>query len=504
MPKPKPKPKPKKAPTTISKIVETDSEAELDAEPVADLSQASKTVGRKMRARPKVPPAKTAKPSSTATRTSDRVTVNAKLTKASSSNSKKDVSMGNSTQNNRSKFGDIDDFLSDDPMVEVSSSIQMGKQKSAQTKLSKKNPSISHNPNDKSPEIQQVATNESQKKRGRSNKEISPEISREKIIMETQVVQPNLDESSDEIVEQTVKNSAGNSLPQDTYDSDSRNYHASFKRPRLSASPYAERISDSNLRRGLDDLSEKYENLKKRYQDLVELGLKEAERNFDKLKKKTSEDLLISMKADLAVQKAIAKEVQDLKTQIDSQKVETNSLQAKLHQTENKLAETQAENKILSAKLAANRTTAVSVESVGSKVPGSAIKVNGGIRMVGTAEAAQTAQAAQLKEDLYSDLTGLIMRSVTRGVEEDCFDCIQTGRNGTLHFKLATGNEKSADSYDDIQCSYTPLLDPSRDKALIEILPDYLAEDITFPRPYTAKFYARVFKALTEEPLPSG
>lgn len=180
------------------------------------------------------------------------------------------------------------------------------------------------------------------------------------------------------------------------------------------------------------------------------------------------------------------------------------------------LSEAQAENKTLSTKLAVNRTAAASIESVNSKVPGSAIKGNGGIRMMGTAEAAQIAQAAQLKENLYGDLTGLIILSVTREAEEDIFDCIQTGRNGSkytahfvqgflivdvaLHFKLAAGNEKSAESYDDVTCSYTPQLDPSRDKPLMELLPDYLTDEITFPRPQAAKFYARVVKALTEKP----
>jgi len=40
-------------------------------------------------------------------------------------------------------------------------------------------------------------------------------------------------------------------------------------------------------------------------------------------------------------------------------------------------------------------------------------------------------QAAQLKEDLYSDLTGLIIRGVKRDAEDDVYDCIQTGRNGS-------------------------------------------------------------------------
>ena len=51
--------------------------------------------------------------------------------------------------------------------------------------------------------------------------------------------------------------------------------------------------------------------------------------------------------------------------------------------------------------------------------------------MVGSAEAAHAAQVAQLKEDLYSDLTGLILRGVDIGSDSDTYDCIQTGRNGS-------------------------------------------------------------------------
>lgn len=45
-----------------------------------------------------------------------------------------------------------------------------------------------------------------------------------------------------------------------------------------------------------------------------------------------------------------------------------------------------------------------------------------------------------------------------------------------------------------------PQLDPGRDRDLIDLLPDYLVEEITFPRAHAAKFYARVIKSLAERP----
>lgn len=221
---------------------------------------------------------------------------------------------------------------------------------------------------------------------------------------------------------------------------------------------------------------------------------------------------------------ALQTQVAQLKASLAESQAENKTLKAenKIFASENKtlISENKnltSENKTITTKLAANRTAASSVESVHSKVPGSAVKSNGGIRMVGTAEAAQLAQAAQLKEDIYGDLTGLIIQGVKREAEEDVFNCLQTSRNGSklpihlppkpsltlniaLHFKLEIANDKSAESYDDAQCSYVPQLDPSRDQGLMELLPDYLVDEITFPRHQAAKFYARVVKALTEKP----
>lgn len=148
-------------------------------------------------------------------------------------------------------------------------------------------------------------------------------------------------------------------------------------------------------------------------------------------------DLIESRTKEKEAQAALAKEVPGLKKKLDAKNAEIKSLQEQLKHINASLSEAQSENKTLSAKLAANRTAAASIESANARVPGSAVKANGGIRLMGTAEAAQVAQAAQLKEDIYRDLTGLIIRSVKRDAEEDLFDCIQTGRNGSkFHFYI--------------------------------------------------------------------
>ena len=75
--------------------------------------------------------------------------------------------------------------------------------------------------------------------------------------------------------------------------------------------------------------------------------------------------------------------------------------------------------KTLHAKLAATRQTSASLEQGGKGKAGG--------------DSVREAKKRVLKEELYSDLTGLIIRDVRRkeGEAEDVYDCIQTGRNGS-------------------------------------------------------------------------
>lgn len=77
-------------------------------------------------------------------------------------------------------------------------------------------------------------------------------------------------------------------------------------------------------------------------------------------------------------------------------------------------------------------------------------------------------------------------------------NCRSLTRLSALHFKLAAEKTEKADSYDDVQFSYRPQLDTNRDRDLMGMLPDYLTEEITFPRLHASKFYTRVTKALME------
>lgn len=73
--------------------------------------------------------------------------------------------------------------------------------------------------------------------------------------------------------------------------------------------------------------------------------------------------------------------------------------------------------------------------------------------------------------------------------------------NGTavaLHFKLGIVTN-SDNSYEETDFLYTPRLDNDRDRDLLELLPDYLSEEITFSRLNAGMFYGRVVETLMKK-----
>jgi len=75
-----------------------------------------------------------------------------------------------------------------------------------------------------------------------------------------------------------------------------------------------------------------------------------------------------------------------------------------------------------------------------------------------------------------------------------------TNQFPALHFKLYIDQEYAkAATFEETEFLYTPLLDANRDRGLIELMPEYLTEDITFARQNAAKFYGRVVDTLTKK-----
>ncbi|KAL4993599.1 chromosome segregation protein Csm1/Pcs1-domain-containing protein [Aspergillus recurvatus] len=325
---------------------------------------------------------------------------------------------------------------------------------------------------------------------------------------------PNAEPMAEEVVEETIMQEQASETvsasPEKRRQSSSRAPQSSPSKRKSNGGD--ERGTEPELRRRLGDLTKKYDTLENRYRTLKEIGIVEANANMEKLKKQcesmanASNNLVHSLKAELEAQRALGQKSRALQKELRERDAEVAKLTADAEQSASQLAAAQSEVKALQTKLAAARNTAATLEQAAVKVPGSAIKgggVNRAAAAAANAEAAQAAQFAQLKEDLYSDLTGLIIRDVKKRDGDTLYDCIQTGVNGTLHFKLVVPHSPPAD-FETAEFQYTPLLDANRDRELVDILPEYLTVDITFVRQQASKFYTRVMDALTKRRQSQG
>lgn len=283
----------------------------------------------------------------------------------------------------------------------------------------------------------------------------------ERVIPETQVAM-EIDQS--EPLEEDVEEEDGDAVPQSVFrrinnarDNPRRHQPLVARRRAGSASDNERGGNDPAMRRKLGEMTTKFEKLDMKYRTLREEGIKEANANFEKYKTQSqanakgrdynldslycyadfspaANDLIVSLKKELATQKALSKDSASLENEIITRDADLTRTQALADQLSTSLSEVQNENKALQAKLANSRSASTAVESLGTKTPGSAMRGKTPAQrtiMVGSAEAAYAAQVAQLKEDLYSDLTGLILRGVERKEDSDVYDCIQTGRNGS-------------------------------------------------------------------------
>ncbi|KAF1344321.1 chromosome segregation protein Csm1/Pcs1-domain-containing protein [Delphinella strobiligena] len=281
-----------------------------------------------------------------------------------------------------------------------------------------------------------------------------------------------------------------------------------------SVSDNERRIAESDAKKKLHEITRKYEDMRMKYDSLQELAQNAAETNFDKLKRATDEktkdanNLISSLRREInelrKSSSTSASEAARLQSQVASLQTENEKAKEEAKASQTALSEAQNEVKSLTVKLDAARK---SVQAPIEKVPGSAMKNQ---RDLGRSQVGGNPEAtkhAALKEELYRDLTGLIITSVKRKDGEDEYSCIQTGRNGTLHFHLTISNDSSMTnpktpsglSYEDTEFAYEPLLDQNRDRDLIDILPDYLTEEICFPRNHAVKFYTKVVESMTRK-----
>ncbi|KAJ8104476.1 hypothetical protein OPT61_g10737 [Boeremia exigua] len=271
------------------------------------------------------------------------------------------------------------------------------------------------------------------------------------------------------------------------------------------------------MRRKVGDLTKKLEAMTAKYETLKDVATSGKESSFEQLRKRTEQvakdqDAVIkALKQQVADLQARTSEITSLNKSIAALTKTNNTLTVESKKLADSLNTAQKENTTLNTKLAAARSST----QPEAKVPGSAVKARTtGVVLPGSAEAAKDAMLQKQKVEMYCDLTNLVIVGVKKNEDdEDVYDCLQTGRNGSkwascqqlnpatnaaaaLHFHLTIS--EGGESYADTEFIYQPLLDEQRDRDLLDLLPDYLTEEISFPRGHAAKFFSKVVDSMSK------
>jgi len=142
-----------------------------------------------------------------------------------------------------------------------------------------------------------------------------------------------------------------------------------------------------------------------------------------------SQKLIAALQADLAAQTTLAAESRALAKKLAAKDAENTKLSVKIAELNKAVATAQKDNQMLQAKLTAAEASRV-------QVPGSAAKAGrGGVVALAMAGlAGDQAWKCQVKEELYRDLTNLVIMTTKKDAETHVFECLQTGTNGSKWF----------------------------------------------------------------------
>lgn len=268
----------------LAGLIESDSEDTqfVEAMPTPDSAAENKGPAKKGRGRPKAVPTKVTKAKAPARRTSGRLDTKATIEDTIPAKGRRQALTDKTNQQYASETEEVDDFDEDVLMEDAPVKQAKGKatKKAATTRKNdaKEILATNYSIDDTTPAAPRLS--KPTKKRGPAKKDIPEELSPERVIAETQGP-VMVEEEVDEIVSKSAHNVA---RPR----SHSRHRQPSVQRRRAGSASDTER-NDPALRRKLGEVTKKYENLHLKYQDLREIGLKESERNFERLKKSSEE-----------------------------------------------------------------------------------------------------------------------------------------------------------------------------------------------------------------------
>ena len=256
--------------STLSGLIDSDDDDTqfVEAMPTPDSAAENKVPVKKARGRPKVAPSKVTKTKATPKRRlSGRLL--SKATTVAAKPKRKILADKTNTQIVE-EIEEVDESQDEDT--------EMGDELDATVFAVKENKA--------KPTKMKAPTGRGVTKKRAAPKSAPASMDKSLVVLETQVPRVELESTmEEEEIEKPIPKPVHASRPREPF----HPRQPSLQRRRAGSTSDTER-SDPALRRKLGDMTKKHDSLSVKYQDLREIGLKEAERNFERYRKQTEQD----------------------------------------------------------------------------------------------------------------------------------------------------------------------------------------------------------------------
>lgn len=275
---------------TLSGLIDSDSENDhfVASMPTPDSAAENQNPGRKRRADAKVVPMKVTKTKAPTRRTSGRANIKTKAA-AAQKKGKRQILADKTNEQHMSDTEEVDEFAQEEDVVMEIEDTIVGTNATKPKTTRRKPPATTGKAAKKTTitesQIDKPKARPGRKKAAPKKPVIEEASSPKKVIMESQPLIMDINEDSTQIIEESVSRTAHNGSKAR---SNSQLRQAPYQSRRAGSGSDTER-GDPNLRRKLGDITNKYDSLHMKYQDLREIGVKEAERNYDRLKNESQE-----------------------------------------------------------------------------------------------------------------------------------------------------------------------------------------------------------------------
>jgi hypothetical protein len=274
--------------STLSALVDSDSDENgfMDSEMTPNSAAENMLASKKGRGRPKAAAAKVTKVKTSTRRTSGRITA-AKKGKRAPLSDKTNEQNATSDTEEVEEFEDtvMDNGPSEDELDATAVTLKQSKSRVTKSKPANKATKVvkgEHSKftiNNDTPEARRIGSRSTASKK--TAKRQVPEV-----IQETQESLMEVEDYGDEEIEEPTIKPRARHVPVARATSQTR--QTSVPRRRAGSASDTER-NDPAIRRKLGDLTKKFDNLDLKYRNVREIGIKEAEHNFERLKKQSEE-----------------------------------------------------------------------------------------------------------------------------------------------------------------------------------------------------------------------